>query len=99
MKFMTKLETIIMNRTGCNRETANLVANDILTEVDNAERSHPKDKMRRYVIDGTYWSAGDKIYIDTQNDDDGYTVVCLNDLIKDRIKENSKATIVIDIEK
>ena len=34
MKFMTKLETIIMNRTGCNRETANLVANDILAEVE-----------------------------------------------------------------
>ena len=33
MKFMTKLETIIMNRTGCNRTTANLVANDILDEV------------------------------------------------------------------
>lgn len=37
MKFMTKLETIIMNRTGCNQETANLVANDILAEVDKAE--------------------------------------------------------------
>lgn len=34
MKFMTKLETLIMNRTGCNRETANLVANDILQEVE-----------------------------------------------------------------
>ena len=37
MKFMTKLETIIMNRTGCNRETANLVANDILAEVDKEQ--------------------------------------------------------------
>lgn len=35
MKFMTKLETIIMNRTGCNRETANLVANDILCEYES----------------------------------------------------------------
>lgn len=34
MKFMTKLENTIMNRTGCNRETANLVANDILRECD-----------------------------------------------------------------
>lgn len=52
----------------------------------------------RYVIDGMYWSAGDNIYIDTQNDEDGYTVICLNELIKDHIKENSKVTIVIDVE-
>ena len=38
MKFMTKLETIIMNRTGCNRETANLVANDIIDETEKANR-------------------------------------------------------------
>lgn len=53
--------------------------------------------MSRYVIDGMYWNAGDVIYIDTQNDSGGYTVVCLNDLIKDHIKENSKVTIVIDV--
>ena len=34
MKQMTKLENIIMSRTGCNRETANLLANDILQEVE-----------------------------------------------------------------
>ena len=34
MKQMTMLENIIINRTGCNRETANLVANDILSVVD-----------------------------------------------------------------
>lgn len=44
MKLMTKLETIIINRTGCNRETANLVANDILNEVDKAEQTCDKDK-------------------------------------------------------
>lgn len=53
--------------------------------------------MSRYVIEGMYWKAGDSIYIDTQNDNEGYTVVCLNDLIKDNIKENSKVTIVIDV--
>jgi hypothetical protein len=37
MKFITKLETIIMNRTGCNRETANLVVNDILDEIDKVD--------------------------------------------------------------
>lgn len=53
--------------------------------------------MSRYVIDGMYWNAGDDIFIDTQNDDGGYTVVCLNELIKDHIKENSKVTITIDV--
>jgi hypothetical protein len=55
--------------------------------------------IMRYAIEGMYWSAGDNIYIDTQNDDMGLTVVCLNELIKDHIKENSKVTIVIDVEK
>lgn len=52
----------------------------------------------KYVIDGIYWSAGDDIFIDTQNDDSGYTVVCLNDLMKDHIKENSRVTVVINVE-
>lgn len=52
----------------------------------------------KYVIDGMYWSAGDDIFIDTQNDDSGYTVVCLNDLMKDHIKENSRVTVVINVE-
>jgi hypothetical protein len=45
MKFMTKLETIIMNRTGCNRETANLVANDILDEADSEIRTETIDEF------------------------------------------------------
>ena len=45
MQLMTKLETIIMNRTGCNRETANLVANDILTENDRANAQSLQDVM------------------------------------------------------
>jgi hypothetical protein len=55
-------------------------------------------KLMRYVIEGMYWYAGDDIFIDTQNDNDGYTAVCLNDLIKDHIKENSNVKIVIDVE-
>ena len=50
-----------------------------------------------YVIEGMYWFAGDSIYIDTKNDD-GYTVVCLNDFIKREIEENSIIKITIDIE-
>ena len=50
MKFMTKLETIIMNRTGCNRETANLVANDILAEVDKTdEQSAEIERLNKEV--------------------------------------------------
>lgn len=52
----------------------------------------------RYVVEGTYWYAGDSIYVETQNDECDITEVCLNDLIKDHIKENSKVTIVIDAE-
>ena len=51
----------------------------------------------RYVIEGMYWYAGDDIFIDT-HDENGWTVVCLNDLIKDHIKENSNVKIVIDVE-
>ena len=54
--------------------------------------------MKRYVVEGMYWSAGDNIYIDTQDDDEGYTVVCLNTLIRESINDNSKVTIVIDVE-
>lgn len=55
-------------------------------------------KISRYVIEGMYWKAGDNIYINTQNDECGYTSVCLNDLIKNNIKEHTNVTIVIDIE-
>ena len=39
MKFMTKLENMIMARTVCDRGTANLVANDILNEVERSEKA------------------------------------------------------------
>ena len=54
--------------------------------------------MSKYIINGMYWSAGDNIYIDIPNDDDTYTVVRLNEFIKDHIKENSNVTIIIDVE-
>jgi hypothetical protein len=55
-------------------------------------------KISRYVIEGIYWKAGDNIYIDVQNDECGCTSVCLNDLIKNNIAENTNVTIVIDVE-
>ena len=54
--------------------------------------------MSRYVVAGMYWNAGDELFIDTQNDDNGWVSVCLNDLIKNNIKPNTKVTIVIDTE-
>lgn len=45
MKFMTKLEDIIMTRTTCNRETANLIANDILDEVEKEEEAKSIDDV------------------------------------------------------
>ena len=57
MKFMTKLETIIMNRTGCNRETANLVANDILKECDAydwADKKHLDLSVAKLSIDADF---------------------------------------------
>lgn len=54
--------------------------------------------MKKYVIEGTYWSAGDSIYIDTQDDNCDYTVVCLNELIKEHIRQNTKVTIVINVD-
>ena len=53
----------------------------------------------RFVVEGKYWRAGDNIYIDTQIDDCGYTVVCLNELIKNNIDEESDVTSVIDVKK
>lgn len=54
--------------------------------------------MKGYVIKGMYWCAGNNVYIDTQDDENGYSVVCLNGLIKQHIKENSNVTIVINFE-
>ncbi len=51
----------------------------------------------KHVIEGTYWCAGNDIYIDAY-DDDGYTIVYLNDFIKHNVKEESKVTIVINVE-
>ena len=54
--------------------------------------------MSKYIINGMYWNAGDDIYIDRPNNDDTFTVICLNEFIKTHIKENSNVTIIIDVE-
>lgn len=45
MKLMTKLENIIMLRTHCDRETANLVANDVLDENNKFNQESIDDVM------------------------------------------------------
>ena len=54
--------------------------------------------MSRYVIEGKFWCVGDKIFIETEEKgmNELPTEVCLNDLIKDNIAEESEITIVID---
>ena len=54
--------------------------------------------MTRYVIKGKFWWAGDKIFIETEEEgmNELPTEVCLNDLMKNNIAEESEITIVID---
>ena len=37
MILMTKMENIVMNMTGCSRQTANLVVNAVIDEWDSEE--------------------------------------------------------------
>lgn len=55
--------------------------------------------MSRYVIDGRFWYAGDNVYIETEERGiNGLpTEVCLNDFLKEHIKEETEITIVIDV--
>ena len=57
--------------------------------------------MTRYVIKGKFWCVGDKIFIETEEEGmNGLpTEVCLNDLMKNNIAEESEITIVIDTKK
>lgn len=43
MIWMTKMENIIMNMTGCPRETANLVVNAICQEVEKENCNNADD--------------------------------------------------------
>lgn len=44
MKQMTEMENVIMSRSGVNRETANLIANDILQILDrDGDLKDPSD--------------------------------------------------------
>ena len=52
MKQMTEMENIIMTRSGVNRETANLIANDIIQILDrDGDIKDPADN-EYYIIPG-----------------------------------------------
>ena len=46
MKWMTKMENMVMNMTGCDRQTANLVVNTVLEEDMKANRSEAENERR-----------------------------------------------------
>lgn len=56
--------------------------------------------MSRYVIEGQFWYAGDNVYVESKERGiNGLPIeVCLNDFLKEHIKEETKISIVINTE-
>ena len=56
--------------------------------------------MKEFVLEGKFWYAGDRLFIEVKDElaKEVYDEVCLNDLMKKHIKEESKVTITINIE-
>ena len=55
--------------------------------------------MNKYKLKGNFWYAGDNVFIETAelNEIGLPTEVCLNDFLKENIKENTKITVVINV--
>ena len=55
--------------------------------------------MERFVLSGQIWWAEDNIYVETEKyySEQRYEEICLNNYIKEQIKENSKVIITIDV--
>lgn len=55
--------------------------------------------MSRYAIEGKFWYAGERVFVETEEVGvNGLpTEVCLNDFLKEHIKEETEITIVIDV--
>ena len=45
--------------------------------------------MKKYIIQGRFWSAGDDIYIESKNDQGKWNEINLNSFIKENIKQES----------
>ena len=62
---------------------------------------YTKDIKNRFVIEGKFWYAGDRLFIEVKEEDlnEVYTEVCLNELMQDHIEEESEVRIIIDVKK
>ena len=62
---------------------------------------YTKDIKNRFVLEGKFWYAGDRLFIEVKEEDlnEVYTEVCLNELMQDHIKEESEVRIIIDVKK
>lgn len=56
--------------------------------------------MKNIVIQGKFWHAGDRVFIEEKDEyaREVYNEVCLNELMKDNIKEESHVKILISFE-
>lgn len=52
----------------------------------------------KLIIHGMFWSAGDNIYIDVRDNEGKCKCVCINDLMKEHIEQNTILDIEITIE-
>lgn len=52
--------------------------------------------MRNIKLEGMFWSAGDRIFIDEKTDTDTPNVICINDYLKATVEENSNVSVTID---
>lgn len=55
--------------------------------------------MERFILSGMIWYVGDSIYIETEKyfGEKKFEEICLGDYIQEKIKENSKVVITIDV--
>lgn len=55
--------------------------------------------MEKLILGGMVWYAGDNIYVETEKYfcEQKFEEICLNDYIKEKVKENSKVVITIDV--
>lgn len=56
--------------------------------------------MKEFTIEGKFWHAGDRLFIEEKDEfaREVYNEVCLTELMKDHIKEESKVKITISFE-
>ena len=53
--------------------------------------------MKKYIIQGRFWSASDDIYIQSKNDQGKWNEINLNSFIKENIEQESNICITIDV--